>query len=158
MTDQAWVDVSVLQELDLCHAKIRELVSAGKVPPVLAMQCYRTLLLGFERTIANTESMAMLFVNTTDTKGVRANMQTLCKHRGIWLLENIEFSVRASNGLYRAGIRNLYQLVTLTEAELLRKKNFGKRTLDEVRNFLQKYELRLGMTDQQIVGWCLQQK
>jgi DNA-directed RNA polymerase subunit alpha len=57
----------------------------------------------------------------------------------------IELSVRASNCLKAAKIRTIGELVTKKEDELLNFKNFGKKSLDEIRERLKELELQLGM-------------
>ncbi|HRY29838.1 MAG TPA: DNA-directed RNA polymerase subunit alpha [Elusimicrobiota bacterium] len=57
----------------------------------------------------------------------------------------IELSVRASNCLKAAKIKTIGELVTKTEEELLNFKNFGKKSLDEIRDRLKELELHLGM-------------
>jgi DNA-directed RNA polymerase subunit alpha len=57
----------------------------------------------------------------------------------------IELSVRASNCLKAAKIKNISDLVTKTEEELLNFKNFGKKSLDEIVDRLKELGLSLGM-------------
>lgn len=60
-------------------------------------------------------------------------------------IDELELSVRAKNCLDGADIRSVLDLVNLTEEESLKIKNFGKKTLKEVREVLHKFGLRLGM-------------
>ncbi|MBI4397349.1 MAG: DNA-directed RNA polymerase subunit alpha [Elusimicrobia bacterium] len=57
----------------------------------------------------------------------------------------IELSVRASNCLKAAKIKTIGDLVTKKEDELLNFKNFGKKSLDEIRDRLKELDLELGM-------------
>lgn len=57
----------------------------------------------------------------------------------------VELSVRASNCLKAAKIKTIGELVTKTEEELLNFKNFGKKSLDEIRDRLKELDLHLGM-------------
>src|SRR5262249_39885550 len=57
----------------------------------------------------------------------------------------LELSVRASNCLKTANIRTIADLVPKTEAELLKTKNFGKKSLDEIKRVLGEMGLSLGM-------------
>jgi DNA-directed RNA polymerase subunit alpha len=57
----------------------------------------------------------------------------------------IELSVRASNCLKAAKIKTIGELVSKTEEELLNFKNFGKKSLDEIRDRLKELDLHLGM-------------
>ena len=60
-------------------------------------------------------------------------------------VDELELSVRAANCLEIAGIRFLGELVTKTESELLRTKNFGRKTLNEIKDILTEMGLHLGM-------------
>ena len=55
-------------------------------------------------------------------------------------------SVRTINGLQRARVETVRDVVTRTQAELLKTKNFGRKSLGEVRKNLKKIGLDVGMT------------
>ena len=57
----------------------------------------------------------------------------------------IELSVRASNCLKAAKIRTIGELVTKKEEDLLNFKNFGKKSLDEIKDRLTELDLKLDM-------------
>jgi DNA-directed RNA polymerase subunit alpha len=57
----------------------------------------------------------------------------------------IELSVRASNCLKAAKIRTIGDLVSKTDEELIGYKNFGKKSLDEIKERLTELSLSLGM-------------
>jgi DNA-directed RNA polymerase subunit alpha len=57
----------------------------------------------------------------------------------------LELSVRASNCLESARIETVGQLVTQTDADLLRLRSFGRTSLREVKRKLQDLQLDLGM-------------
>ena len=58
-------------------------------------------------------------------------------------LEHIEFSVRSRRALETLGVRNLGDLASKTEAELLACKNFGQTSLNEIRQRLAEYGVGL---------------
>jgi len=60
-------------------------------------------------------------------------------------VEELELSVRASNCFKAANIRTIADLVPKTEAELLKTKNFGKKSLHEIKTMLGAMGLSLGM-------------
>ena len=60
-------------------------------------------------------------------------------------VEELELSVRSANCLKNADIHKLYQLVSKTEAEMLKTKNFGRKSLNEIREVLSDMDLSLGM-------------
>lgn len=63
-------------------------------------------------------------------------------HRSV---NELELSVRSSNCLKNAKIDKIYQLVQKTEAEMLRTKNFGRKSLNEIKELLAEMGLSLGM-------------
>jgi len=60
-------------------------------------------------------------------------------------ISNLELSVRSSNCLSEASIRTIGDLVRKKETEMLKYKNFGKKSLTEINNILQSKGLHLGM-------------
>jgi len=60
-------------------------------------------------------------------------------------VDMIELSSRASNCLKVAGIRTIGELVGKTESDLLSVKNFGQKSLDEIKEKLNEMGLSLGM-------------
>ncbi len=60
-------------------------------------------------------------------------------------IEELEFSVRAHNCLINAGIRRVIDLINLTEEDILKIKNFGRKSLREVKEILKAFGLHLGM-------------
>ncbi len=64
----------------------------------------------------------------------------------------IELSVRASNCLKAAKIRTIGDLVSKTDEELIGYKNFGKKSLDEIKERLTELSLSLGMDVASISG------
>jgi len=60
-------------------------------------------------------------------------------------VDELELSVRAHNCLKAANIRNLAELVSLQEPELLKFRNFGKKSLAELSEVVHHYGLEFGM-------------
>jgi len=60
-------------------------------------------------------------------------------------VDELELSVRASNCLKTANIRTIADLVQKTESELLKTKNFGKKSLNEIKTILGEMGLSLGL-------------
>ena len=60
-------------------------------------------------------------------------------------VEELELSVRSYNCLKNASIRTIRELVQKTEPEMLRTKNFGRKSLNEIKEILQRMGLGLGM-------------
>jgi DNA-directed RNA polymerase subunit alpha len=60
-------------------------------------------------------------------------------------VEDLELSVRSANCLKNAGINTIGELVQKTEAEMLKTKNFGRKSLSEIKDILNEYNLSFGM-------------
>ena len=60
-------------------------------------------------------------------------------------VDELELSVRSANCLRNANITKIYQLVNRTEAEMLKTKNFGRKSLNEIKELLSELGLSLGM-------------
>ena len=61
-------------------------------------------------------------------------------------IEELDLSVRSANCLKNANIRTLGDLVQRTEREMLSTKNFGRKSLDEIKDVLQSLGLQFGMS------------
>jgi DNA-directed RNA polymerase subunit alpha len=61
-------------------------------------------------------------------------------------IEELDLSVRSANCLKNANIRSLGDLVQRTEREMLSTKNFGRKSLDEIKDVLASLGLSFGMT------------
>ena len=62
-------------------------------------------------------------------------------------VEELELSVRSSNCLKNANIRTIGELTKKTEDDIAKTRNFGKKSLAEIKEKLQEWNLTLGMTD-----------
>jgi DNA-directed RNA polymerase subunit alpha len=60
-------------------------------------------------------------------------------------VDELELSVRSSNCLTSANIRTIGELVQKTEAEMLKQRNFGRKSLKEIQEILQGMNLHFGM-------------
>jgi DNA-directed RNA polymerase subunit alpha len=65
-------------------------------------------------------------------------------------VDELELSVRSANCLQNANIRYIGELVQKTEAEMLKTKNFGRKSLKEIKEILAEMGLSLGM---KLDGW-----
>ena len=61
-------------------------------------------------------------------------------------VDELELSVRSANCLQNANIRFIGELVQRTESEMLKTKNFGRKSLNEIKETLDSMGLRLGMS------------
>ncbi len=60
-------------------------------------------------------------------------------------VDELELSVRSANCLQNANIKYIGQLVQKTEADMLKTKNFGRKSLKEIKEILEEMGLSLGM-------------
>jgi DNA-directed RNA polymerase subunit alpha len=60
-------------------------------------------------------------------------------------VDDLELSVRAFNCLKASGIKTIRELVLKTEPEMLKYRNFGRKSLNEIKELLTKMNLSLGM-------------
>ncbi len=72
-------------------------------------------------------------------------------NENLWkTIDSLELSVRSANCLQNANLRFVGELVQRTEAEMLKTKNFGRKSLKEIKDVLLEMGLSLGM---HIEGW-----
>jgi len=60
-------------------------------------------------------------------------------------ISELELSVRSSNCLKNANIKYIYELVQKTESEMLKTKNFGRKSLNEIKGILEEMDVQFGM-------------
>jgi DNA-directed RNA polymerase subunit alpha len=60
-------------------------------------------------------------------------------------VEELELSVRSSNCLKAANLKTLGELVTKSESDMLKYRNFGRKSLKEIADILDGMGLHLGM-------------
>lgn len=66
-------------------------------------------------------------------------------------VEELELTVRSSNCLKNASIRTIGDLTKMTEDEIAKTRNFGKKSLSEIKDKLKEWGLNLGMTDYSVL-------
>ncbi len=91
-----------------------------------------------------------IFINFDEKAEPKLGEQTK-EPKNVWnenlyrSVEELELSVRSANCLKNADINKIYQLVSKTEAEMLKTKNFGRKSLNEIKEVLSEMNLSLGM-------------
>jgi DNA-directed RNA polymerase alpha subunit len=68
-------------------------------------------------------------------------------------IDILEFSVRTHTCLKQAGINTISELARKTENDLLKLKNFGRKSLYEVKELLSNHNLSLNMNEQNFVNF-----
>jgi len=66
-------------------------------------------------------------------------------------VEELELTVRSSNCLKNAQIHTIRDLTKMTEEEITKTRNFGKKSLSEIKEKLKEWNLSLGMTDYSVL-------
>jgi DNA-directed RNA polymerase subunit alpha len=91
-----------------------------------------------------------IFINLEDAGDLQQDMATETGARPLnenldKSVEELELSVRSYNCLKNANIRTIRELVQKTEGEMLKTKNFGRKSLNEIKEILSGMGLSLGM-------------
>ena len=121
---------------------VLELWTDGSVTPSLAVsEASRILDDHFELLRAFPETTPEAEETERDETGPRAELNDNLFRN----VDELELSVRASNCLKTANIRTIADLVQKSEGELLKTKNFGKKSLNEIKTILGEMGLHLGM-------------
>ena len=106
----------------------------------------------------------IVFMNFEDQEEIarlESKPQQTQTHANSALLKSVselELSVRSANCLQNANIKYIYELVSKTEGEMLRTKNFGRKSLNEIKEILQQMGLGLGMKVDSIMKEIQQQQ
>jgi DNA-directed RNA polymerase subunit alpha len=112
----------------------------GSVTPRDAVSLSAKLIRDHLNIFINLEDAGDLQQDLTSDQGVRPLNENLDKS-----VEELELSVRSYNCLKNANIRTIRELVQKTEGEMLKTKNFGRKSLNEIKEILSGMGLSLGM-------------
>jgi len=112
----------------------------GSVTPRDAVSLSAKLIRDHLNIFINLEDAGDLQQELGSEQGVRPLNENLDKS-----VEELELSVRSYNCLKNANIRTIRELVQKTEGEMLKTKNFGRKSLNEIKEILSGMGLSLGM-------------
>jgi len=127
------------QRTDLDRLSL-ELSTDGSITPEDAL-CYAAKLLKDHlQLFINMDEEVMVEEEPEEDEEV-VRMRQVLKTR----VEELELSVRSSNCLRAANIQALGDLVTKTEQEMLKYRNFGRKSLNEIGTLLEEMGLSFGM-------------
>jgi DNA-directed RNA polymerase subunit alpha len=127
LTLEVWTDGSVLPEDAVAYAS-----------KILKEQL--TIFINFDEEL---EPEPQIAVEDTQKNHFNDNL-----YRNV---DELELSVRSANCLKNADILKIYQLVQKTEPEMLKTKNFGRKSLNEIKEVLSEMGLSLGMQLEEFV-------
>ena len=115
-----------------------EIWTNGSIPPADALGLAAKLLKDHMTIFINFEEEL-----ETETRGEdKPRIKNENLNRSV---EELELSVRSYNCLKNANIQTIGELVQKTEAEMLKTKNFGRKSLNEIKEILASMGLSLGM-------------
>jgi DNA-directed RNA polymerase subunit alpha len=118
---------------------IMEIVTDGSVKPDEALAFAAKIL-------KDHLSIFITFDEKDDTdEPVIEEKQTEFNKNLLRSVNELELSVRAANCLKNANIKTIADLVQRTEPEMLKTKNFGRKSLNEIKEILSEMGLSLGM-------------
>ena len=118
---------------------VLEVWTNGTVSPADAVGLAATLLRDHLTIFVNAEVETAL-----EGEGVGELPENLAEYLNK-SVDELELSVRSANCLKNAGIRTIRDLVQKTEKDMLETKNFGRKSLNEIRDILRPMGLSLGM-------------
>jgi DNA-directed RNA polymerase subunit alpha len=122
---------------------VLELWTDGRITPDDALTQASAILAHHLDVFVGYDKNAVEFEETVDRQDdEKMKMKKLLNMS----VNEIELSVRAANCLNNANITTVGQLAMKTESEMLKYRNFGKKSLNEIKDKLQALGLSLGMT------------
>ena len=119
---------------------ILELSTNGAITPEDALSYAAKLLKDHLQLFIHMDEEIMVEEEPEEDEEV-VRVRNLLKTR----VEELELSVRSSNCLRAANIQTLGDLVTKTESDMLKYRNFGRKSLNEIGTLLEQMDLSFGM-------------
>jgi DNA-directed RNA polymerase subunit alpha len=142
-----WVENARVGRMTDYDKLIMEITTDGSIPPENALAIsakivkeHMNLFINFEEDHVQDER-----VEQESEHEKKKLFEKLNKH-----VNELELSVRSINCLQNANIDSIGELVQKTEPEMLRTKNFGRKSLNELKEILEEMGLSFGMD---IRGW-----
>ncbi|HXN05611.1 MAG TPA: DNA-directed RNA polymerase subunit alpha [Nitrospiria bacterium] len=118
---------------------ILEIWTDGSVIPADALAFAAKILKDHLTIFINFEEKEDVLEDQTEEQKQEVNKNLLKS------VNELELSVRAANCLKNADIKSILELVQKTENEMLKTKNFGRKSLNEIKEILEEMGLSLGM-------------
>ncbi|UCF89677.1 MAG: DNA-directed RNA polymerase subunit alpha [bacterium] len=142
-----WVENARVGRMTDYDKLIMEITTDGSIPPESALAIsakivkeHMNLFINFEEDQVQDE------MEEEESEHEKKKLfEKLNKH-----VNELELSVRSINCLQNANIGSIVELVKKTESEMLRTKNFGRKSLNELKEILEEMGLSFGMD---IRGW-----
>jgi DNA-directed RNA polymerase subunit alpha len=148
--------------LDSAHSPVRRVNYRVEAARLGQTTDYERLILEVwtNGTISPEEAVSLAAMLLKDHLGIFIQSEESLRHDGSEMgreelagldallaknIDELDLSVRSANSLKNANIHTLRDLVRRTEKDMLETKNFGKKSLEEVQEVLDKLGLSLGM-------------
>jgi len=148
--------------LDSAHSPVRRVNYRVEAARLGQTTDYERLILEVwtNGTISPEEAVSLAAMLLRDHLGIFIQTEESLRHDGSELgreelagldallaknIDELDLSVRSANSLKNANIHTLRDLVRRSEKDMLETKNFGKKSLEEVQEVLDKLGLSLGM-------------
>ncbi|MEW6002077.1 MAG: DNA-directed RNA polymerase subunit alpha [Nitrospirota bacterium] len=125
---------------------IMEIWTDGSITPERAVsQAASILIEHLDLFILKEEELGEEGISEEESSPVQVGEDPVLNSNLLKSVEELELSVRSYNCLKNASIKTIADLVQKTEQEMLRTKNFGRKSLNEIKEILHGMGLRLGM-------------
>ena len=119
---------------------ILEIWTDGSISPEDSLSAAALIVRGHLDIFINVKDMEETISRPMASESITESNKNLLRS-----VNELELSVRAANCLKNANIKTIAHLVQKTEADMLRTKNFGKKSLNEIKEILTEMGLSLGM-------------
>ena len=119
---------------------ILEITTDGSITPEDALSYAAKLLKDHLQLFIHLDEEVMVEEEPEEDEAT-LRLRNLLKTR----VDELELSVRSSNCLRAANIQTLEELVSKTESEMLKYRNFGRKSLNEINSLLEEMGLSFGM-------------
>jgi DNA-directed RNA polymerase subunit alpha len=119
---------------------ILEIWTDGSISPEDALSAAALIVRGHLDIFIGVKDMEETLARPAAEEAITESNKNLLRS-----VNELELSVRAANCLKNANIKTIADLVQKTEADMLRTKNFGKKSLNEIKEILAEMGLSLGM-------------
>jgi len=120
---------------------VLEVTTDGRLTPAEAVSFSAQILMGSLEIFQKVEEHQLIF----EQREVDSSEDDKLLDKLTLGINEIELSVRATNCLTTANIRTLAELVSISEKDLLKYRNFGKKSLTEIKTKLLDMGLNLGL-------------
>ena len=121
-----------------------EIVTDGSISPEVALQDAANILIYHFKLFTDDKKIAIESAEVTDSKELDEESLRM-RHLLLTKLSDMGLSVRAFNCLKAADIDTFADLVSYSRAELMKFRNFGRKSLNEIDLLVEKMKLSFGM-------------